>query len=230
MKRYAAILLSILMALCIPCSALTPREQVGSDVSGFSSVLIGGEPVDGSIFGDHTVSAVIYWATWSEPCRLQMDILNEIGSEHPEFGVMGLLHVDATSTPETALAFMQGNGYDFPVFVCDDTWSEIVGQSMNIPQCFIVDSEGRIVEVWQAAFSSSETLLYRLRLWEAYCIADGDVNFDGDIDSIDALLQLRFALDLETPTELQFYRGDFNHDGVLDSMDALFTLRTALGL
>ncbi|MBO6061360.1 MAG: S8 family serine peptidase, partial [Clostridia bacterium] len=63
-----------------------------------------------------------------------------------------------------------------------------------------------------------------------YGAADGDVNNDGVVDSLDALLVLRYALGLIDETQLDLSRADVTGDGVVDSSDALMILRMATGL
>lgn len=58
----------------------------------------------------------------------------------------------------------------------------------------------------------------------------GDVNGDGTVDSTDALLLLRWTMELAELDEQQLSRGDVNGDGIADSSDALLILRMALGL
>jgi hypothetical protein len=53
----------------------------------------------------------------------------------------------------------------------------------------------------------------------------GDVNADGIVDSADALLILRYSMNLGTLTAAQLSVADINGDGVVDSADALLLLR-----
>lgn len=58
----------------------------------------------------------------------------------------------------------------------------------------------------------------------------GDVNNDGDIDVNDALVVLKIAASLITPTEEQRKAADVSGDGKVDSGDALLILKYAAGL
>lgn len=58
----------------------------------------------------------------------------------------------------------------------------------------------------------------------------GDVNNDGIVDSIDALMILRYSMDVLTLTPEELARADYNGDGVVDSVDALDALRATLRL
>ena len=234
MRTLAAVILAFFTALpgIVRTGAEAPpeRDQVGYDVSAFSSVCVTGEAIDGSVFAEYGVSAVVYWATWSEDCRRQIAILDQIGRQHPEYGVMGVLHVDATSTEAAALAFMQENGYELPVFTCDAVWTGLVSQSQYIPQCFIIDGTGQVTEVWHAAFSSAGPLLERLLFWSPSGILLGDVDLDGAVTALDALLIMRAAMGLEHLSEEQAGRADLDGDGRLTALDALSLMRSVMGL
>ncbi len=232
MRKFTALLIAICMLLAANCvRADGERAQIGTDVSGFYSFDIYGVPVTGSVFHSKTVSAVTYWATWSPACVAQLEILQQIADAHPERGVFGLLWVDATSTVEAAREIMEQNGYTFPVFVCDDVWQRVADQSTVIPQSFIVNSEGVIVEVWHAAFSSAEILDERLAFWASDPVApqpDGDADLNGVIDSADALHVLRCVVGAIVPDEECILHSDMNGNGALDSGDALLILRMVL--
>ena len=58
----------------------------------------------------------------------------------------------------------------------------------------------------------------------------GDVDLDGDVDTIDALMVLRFSLDLIEFSPVQFRLGDVNTNGAVNGYDALAILRYILGL
>ena len=63
-----------------------------------------------------------------------------------------------------------------------------------------------------------------------YNVANGDVNADGVVDSLDALLIMRYSMGLVDETALDLARGDVNGDGVVDSLDALILMRASMGL
>lgn len=56
----------------------------------------------------------------------------------------------------------------------------------------------------------------------------GDVDCDGEVTSCDALIVLRYAMQIIT--EIDSNVADVNRDGVVDSIDALMILRHAMGI
>ena len=64
----------------------------------------------------------------------------------------------------------------------------------------------------------------------ALIFADGDANADGVVDSLDALLVLRYTMGLVGANALDLAHADVNGDGAVDSADALLILRRTLGM
>ena len=56
----------------------------------------------------------------------------------------------------------------------------------------------------------------------------GDVNCDGKVDSTDALLAMRYSMNLATITPQGLINGDVNGDGVVNSTDAIIIMRMAM--
>ena len=232
MKKAAALIIALLLtSACLPAYAggVPARGAAGICVSGFSAQCIDGSVLYGQVFTEYEASAVTYFATWSADCLRQLDMLAAIKAAHPEYGVFGLLRVDATSTPEAALAIMTERGYDFPVMICEGDWQAVAEDAFVIPQTFIIDRSGVIAEAWQAAFSSAQVLLARL-MRVSFGPPDGDADLNGSVNSADALLVLRAALGLIVPSDDAVLHADMDQSGALDSQDALMILRIALAV
>lgn len=58
----------------------------------------------------------------------------------------------------------------------------------------------------------------------------GDVDMDGDVDSADALLALRYSLGIVSLNEDQLLRGDMDGNGIVNSQDALTILRMSMDI
>ena len=58
----------------------------------------------------------------------------------------------------------------------------------------------------------------------------GDVDFNGTVDSADALMIMRYAMQLSALDPSQLLAADINDDGVVDSLDALMLMRMAMNL
>ena len=58
----------------------------------------------------------------------------------------------------------------------------------------------------------------------------GDINADGSVDSVDALLALRYSMQMQDLTAEELERADINGDGVVDATDALLILRLSMNI
>ena len=47
----------------------------------------------------------------------------------------------------------------------------------------------------------------------------GDVNSDGDLNILDVVLVVNFAIYIEEPTDSQFWASDINEDGIINILD-----------
>ncbi len=203
-KRFTAtaLLLSILLCCASAFASFKPFSQVGSDVSGFSSSYLDGSAADGSIFAEHPVSVVTYWATWSGACQSEMPFYQQLYETGDEIGVFGLLHEDGTSTVSSALALLNANGCGYPVFVTDSVWTGITSQSSYIPQTFFVDENGVIVEARTGVFTSYQQLAERVSYWisvlapETYTVTFVD-GIDGSI--IRTVTDVPYGASVEAP-------------------------------
>ena len=57
----------------------------------------------------------------------------------------------------------------------------------------------------------------------------GDVNADGDINVLDIVLIVNFAIYIEEPTEYQFWASDINNDGQINILDIVQLINIVLG-
>lgn len=80
---------------------------------------------------------------------------------------------------------------------------------------------------WSCEFESVESNLIVIAQYELD-IAIGDVNFDGTINSADALIAMRIALGLMDTYEAQLAAADVNGDYRVNAQDALMILRYSL--
>ena len=65
---------------------------------------------------------------------------------------------------------------------------------------------------------------------EELSVTLGDVDNDGDINSIDSLMVLRYSVGAETLSDKQQKAADVTRDGSIDSLDALDILRYSVGI
>jgi len=93
------------------------------------------------------VVLVNFWASWCPPCRDEMPLLQDFYLAHREQGFT-LLGVNVSEDADDADAFMEANGYQFPVWR-DPPGNLLIAEGLNgLPASVLVDAEGRIVRRW----------------------------------------------------------------------------------
>ncbi len=93
------------------------------------------------------VVLVNFWASWCPPCRDEMPLLQDFYLEHREDGFV-LLGINVSEDADDAAAFMEVNGYQFPVWR-DPPGNLLIEQGLNgLPASVLVDAEGRIARRW----------------------------------------------------------------------------------
>ena len=75
--------------------------------------------------------------------------------------------------------------------------------------------EGNNVELCSAGDETGKIYKY----YQEGVLLLGDINFDGEIDILDVVLVVNFALNITEPTSDQSYAADVNGDGVIDVLD-----------
>jgi thiol-disulfide isomerase/thioredoxin len=87
---------------------------------------------------------VEFWATWCPPCRAEMPSMKALRDGLLEAGVpFEIIAIDVQEDARTVKAFLEENGYDFPVFLDED--GKISGRfvAQGIPTSYLIDKEGK---------------------------------------------------------------------------------------
>lgn len=91
-----------------------------------------------------------FWATWCPPCRRELPDLSAIASEFKgkNFELIG---VSVDQNPAALANFLRSNTLSYTVLHEDggllDKYMDVVGGNQNvIPQTFIIDKNGKVVE------------------------------------------------------------------------------------
>ena len=143
-------------------SIFTPDdlEVVGSDLSAMATTTIGGSSITGAVFSQKSLTVLHFFATWSPECGRELPYmqhaLNTFGSG--EIAVYGLLYEDATSTPESCAALFEQLGLSFDCLRLDSVLTRLVSVYPMLPQTFLVNSNGVVVDHFPGTFTSAAAL------------------------------------------------------------------------
>lgn len=87
-----------------------------------------------------------FWASWCGPCQMEMPDFHE---KYLELGEeINFLMVNATAgreTLESAKAFIEENGYTFPVFFDTKSDAGITYGANSLPTTFFIDADGNAI-------------------------------------------------------------------------------------
>ena len=88
-----------------------------------------------------------FWASWCGPCQSEMPDFNE---KYAELGddihfVMVNMTDGGRETMETASAFIEKNGYDFPVFFDTSSQAAVTYGAYSLPTSFFINAQGHVI-------------------------------------------------------------------------------------
>ena len=103
-----------------------------------------------------------FWASWCQPCRMEMPSLNQLAAQfedNPDFVVLTVLYRDSL---ERAVPYMQENNLSLTVLVDKSfTVSRMYGITA-VPETFIIDKEGVVRKkiIGSTRFDSAPVLAF----------------------------------------------------------------------
>lgn len=87
-----------------------------------------------------------FWATWCYYCKKEMPDFNAVYKQYPE---VQFLMVNATDgiqeTEEAARAYVEEQGFEFPVFYDKEQQAVYAYQVSGLPATFFIDASGNLV-------------------------------------------------------------------------------------
>jgi cytochrome c biogenesis protein CcmG/thiol:disulfide interchange protein DsbE len=118
--------------------------MVGREAPDFSLVDLDGQPV--SLSSLRGAPAVLnFWSTWCQPCKIEHPHLQKAASVYGGRGVrfLGVLYQDE---PDAARRMVKKEGGIFPTLIDPGQRTAIDFGVTGVPETFILDREGRIVQ------------------------------------------------------------------------------------
>lgn len=99
-----------------------------------------------------------FWATWCGPCKMELPYFNAAFANYgDQIQFLMLDLVDGSyDTVDSTIAFVEKNGYSFPLFFDSDmAGAEAYGVSA-IPMTVVINAEGKLVETHVGSLSEAD--------------------------------------------------------------------------
>ena len=126
----------------------TPSETTSSSLMTFQSTDISGAFFDLADHPGQTTTLMNFWATWCEPCKTEMPLLQKLHETYADQGLLVLsISQDGPDTMSGVAPYIHSNGYTFPVVIDEDS---SITQAYNpkavAPFSVFIDKHGSIVK------------------------------------------------------------------------------------
>ena len=144
-KLFALVLMLALVCTTALATEPSPVEE-GVEASDFEVTLSDG--ITAFKLSDQRGKAVLInlWATWCPPCVAEMPDLQKLSEDYA--GSLVVLGINIGDNPEKATAYMEDNGYTYPLYVdYDHSLSLAMFPSPFIPFTVIIDPNGVVTAI-----------------------------------------------------------------------------------
>lgn len=126
-----------------------------------------GNPVNLSDFSGKPV-VINFWATWCGFCVKEMPAFEKAAQEYGDEVVFMMINVTdgQSETKESAMEFIEENGYTFPVYYDTDLSATNVYGAYSLPATGFISSEGIFIGGQMGAMSEETLFSYIEKLLE----------------------------------------------------------------
>ena len=126
--------------------AAAPPTGVGQPAPGFSLHSVDGKTVNLADFHGKAV-VVNFWATWCQPCRVEMPWFVELQKRYGPEGLQIVgISVDDDSSPEDVGKFANDPNVNYPILMGQDAVENAYGGIQFLPVTVYIDRQGKIVD------------------------------------------------------------------------------------
>ena len=105
-----------------------------------------------------------FWATWCQPCRIEMPIFDQL---HHQYQTEGFIVVGISVDRERLTVvepFIEGIGIDYPILFADEKVFQDYG-IMALPTAILIDRQGKIRHRFEGATGSKKTYIEEIKKW-----------------------------------------------------------------
>lgn len=191
MKKILAVLMAVMMlAVCLPAVAADQVgtkdvNPVGQNISGVNAAELteGGNPsttnfLTAEDFAENTITIINVWSNGCGPCINEMPYFQQVWEEYGDRGVLivGCCSLWISGNYAQEYTFLQQHGYTYFNVIQDTVLYNLYSQNNYVPQTFIVNSEGTVVD-FIGGGTTYQNLVNKIGQWLGYY---SDEYFDVD--------------------------------------------------
>ena len=137
---------------------LYPIEDTGEYIiKGFQTKTYDGEEVDESVLKNGKLNLFFVWATWCPDCKNQIEELNKLGTYFKDNNIQFFSMAtddEASLNINEARNLTSGVGVDYYIYKDSVLNQKLIGNATYIPKIVILDSDGRLVKIYQENLTS----------------------------------------------------------------------------
>lgn len=158
-KQILSLLLACVLLLCPALASCGGTEMEAPD---FTVVDAKGQTLRLSDCKGKPI-VINFWATWCPPCVAELPHFNKAAETYGDRVVFLMVNVNGHGEEDipTALAFMEENNYNFPVYFDLDFTASAAYEVTGIPQTVWIDKTGKPVNT-AVGMVSEEYLFYHI--------------------------------------------------------------------
>ena len=153
-KKFLLLFLALTVASVFATSAFALGS--GSQVENFTLKDLSGKNVSLNQFKGKVV-VLNFWASWCPPCKSEMPDFEEASKTYE--GKVAFMMVNLTDggreTVDTAKAYIEEQGYTFPIYFDTQQEAAIGYGVVSIPTTYFIDAQGGVVAYGQGALDQS---------------------------------------------------------------------------
>jgi peroxiredoxin len=87
-----------------------------------------------------------FWATWCEPCKIEMPWFVELQKQYGPAGLQILGVAMDDGSPKEIAAFAKEMGVNYPVLIGKEEVGDAYGGIPYLPETFFIDRNGKVVD------------------------------------------------------------------------------------
>ena len=156
-----AVVISLMLAFGIQKSRHTPVQQSGAGqlqgqpAPDFALASLDGKTVKLSDFRGKAI-LLNFWATWSEPCKIEMPWFVELQKQYGPQGLQVLgIAMDDSGAKEIA-DFAKKMNVNYPIVIGKESVGDQYGGIPYLPSTFYIDRDGKVIDRIFGLVSRSE--------------------------------------------------------------------------